>query len=165
MKLKAYAEGDIDRIKQRYGAPDIEWCSDDPPVEGKYDLVVLDHFLQSGTIDQAHLVLVHYSKLVKEGGRLILIVPSLEWCATQIATSDVWPISVYIGLYGTLDYPHRCGFTLYGLRRMCEQIPWLHLVSAISEAYVVNHANNSEIAYQNVVTCIRRTPDAAEAIE
>jgi len=165
MSKKAYAEGDVERIKQRYNDPNIEWCDEYPPVDGKYDLVVLDHFLQTGAIDESKKALVFYVQKLAPGGKLIIIVPSLEWCAAEIATKDVWPYSVYLGLYGTLKEQNRSGYTLSGLRTIMERIPGLEITAAETEAYVVNINNQQEVARQNVVTAVRvDAPQAADAI-
>jgi hypothetical protein len=168
MGAKAYVEGDIQTAKQQYGAPGIEWCDDYPPAPGKYDLVILYHQLQLVDQQKVAPALRRYVDCLREDGEIVIVVPSLEWAANQIATKDDTPTLAYISVYGLPNEPARCGFTLLQLRNLMGHFPDLQLVLATDEAYVVTLGQGeqkvSELAHQNVIRCRKRRQDAGNAV-
>lgn len=165
MKRLALAEGDIDLAKERYGAPDVEWCADDPPVPGKYDLVVLYNWLQQAEQPQVLKLLRYYTSLIKEGGNLIVVTPSLDWAANEVALNNNPSIAAYVAIYGTPDAPHRCGFTMHFLRLVLSQTPGLMIDYATTEGILVTVVDERILAQQNVISCTKRMIDAENAIE
>lgn len=163
-KRYGLAEGDIDLAKERYG-DSVEWCSDDPPVAGKYDLIVLYNWLQQAEQPQVSKLLRYYTELLKEGGTLMVIVPSLDWAAGQIAHEDNPSIAAYTAVYGTPSEPHRSGLTMNWLRIVASQTPGLRVDFANTEGIIVKVGDERQMAQQNAIGCTKVTPDAGDAIE
>ena len=85
---------------------------------GKFDAIfsshVLEHFSYRDTVD----VLVGWGKCLKKCGRVVTIVPSLEWAAKEIMTGNpspvVWP-HLFAGNSSQYDH-HLNGFTQQSLK-------------------------------------------------
>ncbi len=163
MKRKVLAQGDVERVRQRYGGVGTEIVDDFPPKEGEYDMIVLDHLLQQAKRTQAPKIIEMYKKALKIGGELVVITPCLEWIAQQILTEDNLPLIVYLNLYGMDHEPHLSGFTLYWLRLLMESAG-LHVKSAFAEWYVARMNDAEYRVMQNVVIGTRIDEDPAEAI-
>lgn len=163
MKLKVLAQGDIERVRQRYGGDGIEIVDDFPPKEGEYDLIVLDHLLQQAKRTQAPKIIEFYKKALKVGGELIVITPSLEWIAQQILSDDNPPLIVYLNLFGVDQEPHLSGYTLYWLRLLL-QSAGLRVRSASGEWYIGRINDAQYEVMQNVVVGVKVDENPAEAI-
>lgn len=164
MQAKGLVHGDVGRATARYSRPNLEWCDDWPPVNDTYDLVVLDHFLQTATRSEVGKLVGYYRDLLKIGGELIIVVPSLEWAAGMIMTEDNPPAMAYMSIYGDDKETFKCGLTLSWLRLLVEATQGLHLESAVGEWYLADVNGKQEKVMQNVVICQRRAVDVAEAI-
>jgi len=162
-KRLAIAEGDIELAHQRYGVG-FEWSEDNPFVEGKYDLVVLYNWLQLAEQVKVLGLIRYYTGLLKEGGQLIVIVPSLDWACTEIAFKDNPSIAAFVAVYGTPQEPHRCGFTMNWLRLVLGQTRGLALNHATTETILISNGDAKEQAQQNVIICTKVAEVAEEAI-
>lgn len=165
MTRLAIAEGDIELAKERYSGG-VEWSDDNPPIVGKYDLVVLCNWLQQAEQPQVLKLLRYYASLAKDGGQLVVIVPSLDWAANEVAFNDNPSVATFIAIYGTPSEPHRCGFTMNWLRIVLAQTPGLVLEYANTETVIIHKSDGKQdMARQNVIVCTKVAVDAGEAIE
>lgn len=147
----ALAQGDVERAKARYADhKDIEWI-DERPEPGTLDLLVLDHVLQGLFFNQVGTVLDMYAQLLKPGGQLVVIVPSLEWACGEYVRQDDPGIAAFVSLYGTPEEPNRCGFNLLHLRSVIGQHPALDVAQANAEWYVAQVQGKQVRVLQNVV--------------
>jgi len=124
---EAWADAEIlhlDAVKDH--KPDILCDARDIPVEywGTFDAVFASHVLEHFPWYEGSAVLEHWAELLKPGGELHIIVPSLEWAARAILSEKV-PMSVLPHLYaGQVDeYDiHRTGFTMLLLRKYFDEV-------------------------------------------
>lgn len=101
--------------------PDILCDAADIPSEywGIFDGVFASHVLEHFHWVLGSSVLQHWTELLKPGGELHIIVPSLEWAARAILSENP-PISVLAHLYAgqVNEYDiHKTGFTMMLLRK------------------------------------------------
>lgn len=100
--------------------PDILCDAADIPEEHweTFDAVFASHVLEHFHWALGNSIIAHWAQLLKPGGELHIVVPSLEWAARGIL-SEKMPLSVLAHLYaGQLDeYDiHKTGFTMLLLR-------------------------------------------------
>ncbi len=166
MKKLAIAEGDVHLAKERYSHNNsVEWCEDDPPVFGKYDMVVLYNWLQKAEQPSVLKLLRYYVSLLKDGGELIAVVPSLDWACNEIALKDNPSVAAFVAVYGSPTDAHRCGFTMHWLRLVLETTPGLAIVSANTEGIMLQAGEGEKMyAQQNVIICVKVEPQPEEAI-
>lgn len=150
MSVKVLALGDVNRIRTRYEAPGIEIIEEFPPADNAYDMVIMDHVLQLATREQVPPLIKRFNKALKVGGDMIIIVPSLEWAATQIATMDDPPAAAYVSIFGTDREQNLSGMTLHWLRFLAEK-NGLHVKHAMGEWYVARIGGNEVKMMQNMV--------------
>lgn len=105
---------------------------------GKYDGVIMSHCLEHVSWREALVVLDNVMQVVKPGGYLLLIVPSLEWACDQVLRGN-FDFAVMGSFYGgqttEWDY-HRCGFTKDTLITACQRVG-LTVNSVTTETYHV----------------------------
>ena len=90
---------------------------------GQYDGVLASHVLEHFGYWESVKILKHWGELLKEGGQLHIIVPSLEWVA-RATLSENMPLSVFPHLFGgyTNDWQaHKMMFTMRLLRKYMEE--------------------------------------------
>ncbi len=165
MKKYGLAEGDTHLAEERYSGGNVEWCNDNPPVPGKYDLIVLYNWLQTAEQPQVLKVLRYYTELLKDGGQMVVVVPSLDWAVNELALKNNPSIAAYVAIYGTPGEPHRCGFTMHFLRLVLSQTPNLMIEYATTEGVLVTIGEEKTLAQQNVIACTKQVRQAEEAIE
>ena len=89
---------------------------------GVFDLVSSSHVLEHFGRDEVDSVLDEWLRVLKPGGELRTIVPSIEWAAKKIVDGEVsWDVKNV--LYGLEDYDlnfHKNGFTLATLTELLE---------------------------------------------
>jgi hypothetical protein len=163
MAKLAIAEGDSILAKERYGGPGVEWCDDNPLVPGKYDLVVLYNWLQLAEQPKVMGLIRYYVSMLKDGGQLIVVVPSLDWAANEIAFRDNPSVAAFVAIYGTPQEPHRCGFTMNWLRLVLSQNNGLLVDYANVETIKISHGDQSEEARQNAIMCSKVVVEEAVA--
>jgi hypothetical protein len=85
----------------------------------QYDVVVAGHVLQ--LVDRKYLkdFVIMLKSIVHDIGEIHIYVPDLEWVAKMLIANKPNPL-IQFALYGNEQYPHRSGFTLLWLRRLCE---------------------------------------------
>ena len=154
MARRAYAEGDVSLAKERYSDYDIVWEDTFPP-EGKFDMIVLYHLMQQVPQSKVRGMLAKYAGMLNEGGELIVVVPSLDWATTVLATTDEPPVMAFFSIYGPPNEQALCGFTLLMLRKLVESMDGLRVVYARDEVYNVTIGEVTEQAHQNAI-CARR---------
>jgi SAM-dependent methyltransferase len=163
--LKVLVQGDTERARKRYAAEGWDFFDQAPPFEDEsYDIIVLDHLLPQARRRQVGDILRLYRRALKPGGQIIIIVPSLEWACTKIATVDDPSIMTFMSIYGDDENPFLCGFTLLWLRLEVARSGF-QVVAASGEWYMATVAGKEEEVMQDVVTGIKiPDPDPAEAI-
>jgi len=164
MAKLAIAEGDVILAKERYSGPGVVWSDDNPFEPGKYDLVVLYNWLQLAEQPKVLGLIRYYVSLLKEGGELIVVVPSLDWAANEIAFNDNPSIAAFVAIYGTPTEPHRCGFTMNWLRLVLSQNDGLLVNYANVETIKITQGEQSEEARQNAIMCTKVLSETAEAV-
>jgi len=90
----------------------------------KYDIVHCSHMLEHVNRNKVMTTITNLAKMVKVGGELWVIVPSMEWAAREII-SNRESVYVQMMLYGgqNSEYDfHRVGFTLITLRQLLDAI-------------------------------------------
>lgn len=104
--------------------PDIVCNARDVPEEywGQFDGVFASHVLEHFEWWEQDAILKHWTELLKPGGELHIVVPSLEWAARVILSEN--PIlGVLPHLYGggvDIYDIHRTGYTMLLLRKYFE---------------------------------------------
>lgn len=106
--------------------PDIVADAGDLPPElfGKFDGVLASHVLEHFSYWRTIEVLKSWGSLLKPGGELHILVPSLEWAARQILSEQPSPATIshlYAGQTTPWDV-HLNGFTMRKLRQLFEHI-------------------------------------------
>ena len=92
-------------------------------LRGKFDIVWCSHMLEHVGWREVEMVLMHIVEAVAPGGKLIVIVPDLQWACKRIL-SGVYDFGVLGVLYGgQVSEPdfHRNGFTPNTLRVLAER--------------------------------------------
>lgn len=100
--------------------PDILCDAADIPDKwhGEFDGVLASHVLEHFPYNDIQGVVDEWARLLKGGGQLHIVVPSLEWAARQILIEDTSP-ALFPHMYGSQinEYQvHMSGFTMRLLR-------------------------------------------------
>ena len=108
-----------------WAKPDILCDAADIPEEhwGKFDGVFSSHVLEHFPWYVGSNVLQHWTELLKPGGAMHVVVPSLEWAAREILSENPTP-AIFPHLYAgqTNEYDiHKTGFTMLLLRKYFEE--------------------------------------------
>lgn len=127
----------------------------------KFDLVVMSHVLEHMALAEVEPVLRNLQKALIPGkGELMVIVPSLEWAAKEIAKDIPSPV-LLSHLYGNQSNDHqfhKSGFTLYLLRAMMEKVGYVTR-RAYQEPFLITVDNGEEVlgfkSFQNIVVGLR----------
>ena len=93
-------------------------------LQGQFDHVLASHVLEHFPWHQTVPVLKEWIKLLKRGGDLNIIVPSLEWAAREILSEQPSPAVIphlYAGVVNQWDV-HVSGFTMRHLRTVMEAV-------------------------------------------
>ena len=146
-----------------------EWDIFDPPADekGKWDIVYLFFVLQRVAILAAAEKLENWVKLLKPGGEIHIIVPSLEWaCRELLPPNEPDPFALHqiFGLQRNDKEIFLSGFTMDRLRRLC-----FKLNLEVDQAKTFDYAQTVEgiryqakqhhvVAYRRVAQ-IMRVPD------
>lgn len=131
----------------------------------KYDILFVSHVLEH--IDRVKVLdtLRNLRKILKEGGEIWVIVPSLEWAANQIVMQDTLPTSVQAVIFGgqltEYDY-HKCGFTLASLRQVLGMTEYLPRKAYQGSFGIELYSGKIETAAQNIVIAVKYTPREGE---
>lgn len=91
-----------------------------PELHGQFDLIYMSHVLEHLEWRQAVPALKNLREGLKEGGEVLILVPSLEWAAEQSLSDMPTPVlNAY--LYGSQTNEwqfHKSGYTLVLLRQV-----------------------------------------------
>lgn len=152
------------RSKARFdGFENVEFFDNpDPEQGGPYDYIVLDHLLNQAKRPQVFPIVKMYSDYLVDGGQLALVVPSLEWACTEIATNDEPNPMAYLSIYGTDVDQNLSGMTILWMRIVLEQCG-LFVVQAKTEQYKAAVNDQPFEARQNVVIAMRLNIDPSNA--
>jgi predicted SAM-dependent methyltransferase len=105
---------------------------------GKFDAVFASHVLEHIPYWEAHAALIEWGKVIKPGGELHIVVPSLEWAAEQILSEKpskaIMP-HLFAGLTTAWDV-HLSGYTMRNLRSYME-IAGYRVIRARSGPYTL----------------------------
>lgn len=139
-----------DDLKEYYkGAEFIEMYS---TVHNDCDAVVSFHTLQQVSQTDVLPLLKTWNSYLKTGGRLTVLVPSLEWSARSIIVSSVNPL-VIPSIYG-MKGENRTGFTLPVLRRFFEMADFAVTIARSGE-YTIDTPKGAYIAEQHLVEGVK----------
>lgn len=164
MSVKVLALGDVNRIRARYEAPGMEIIEEIPPADDAYDMVIMDHVLQLASREQVPPLIKRFKKALKVGGDMIIIVPSLEWAAAQIAAMDDPPAAAYVSIFGTDREQNLSGMTLHWLRYLTES-NGMHVKQAMGEWYVARIGDSEVKVMQNMIIGTKLPEDRLESTE
>jgi hypothetical protein len=132
-----------------------------PPEElyGLYDHVMASHILEHIPYFETIQVLERWKLLLKDQGRLHIVVPSLEWAAEQIL-SETPGKAVLPHLYGGLTTKwdiHHAAFTMPHLRA-CLETAGIACVRARTGEYAIRLSDESlTVAMQHYVCGVDRS--------
>lgn len=112
---------------------------------GKYDHVLASHVLEHVPYFQTHETLVHWSMLVKPGGLLHIIVPSLEWAAKEVLSGHP-SMAIFGHLYGGLTTQWDAHYNGFWMKRLRAEMEYAGLAveNAASMPYKIK-AMNGEV--------------------
>ncbi len=87
-----------------------------------YDHLIAAHVMQHFIYSYSQVILNEYARVVKPGGSVIIISPSLEWVAEQILSEKPSPATMAI-LFGTCENEKEetvnfSGYTMRALRKL-----------------------------------------------
>lgn len=89
---------------------------------GDYDCLIASMILPLVSYRKVVETVKAWADALREGGEMLLIVPSLEWAAYQILSPDHTP-GLAAHLFGPQDNPsqvYASGYTMMDLRKLCE---------------------------------------------
>ncbi len=120
-----------------------------------FDVVVASHVLEHLETLDVVPTLKNLRSLLKQGGLIFVIVPSLEWCARELLKDSPSPV-VLACIYGTGNstQAHRTGFTLSFLRSVLGMAGF-RTRHANSEPFTVRLGEKDYQAVQNFVVAFR----------
>ena len=110
-----------------------------PEPDDTYDAVVASHVLEHVEYRDATTALKEMRRVVKLGGEVHILVPSLEWAARQILGESMSPVTIphIYGLQTTPWQYHKAGFRLADLRDLMTSVG-LRVVVARRAVYHVS---------------------------
>lgn len=118
-----------------------------------FDLILMKHVLEHFTLNEIrNHILPNIVRLLKDGGRFWVIVPSLEWVAEQITLEKDLPY-MFFHLYGNQQNEwqlHKWGFTMPTLRMEIEGAG-LAVVNARRGVYTIGYGGEDYPAEELVV--------------
>lgn len=95
------------------------------PVEDqKFDIVFSSHTLEHFAWGKVDKILKEWSRVLKVGGELRLVVPNLRYVGQRLLDDNLIPTDMWV-LYGEQDYPknfHAAGFTPKVLKALVESL-------------------------------------------
>ncbi len=105
---------ELDVRKMAYDLSDIK--------DETYDHLVAAHVMQHFIYSYSQVILIEYARVVKPGGSVIILTPSLEWVAEQILSEKPSPATMAI-LFGTCENEREetvnfSGYTIRALRKL-----------------------------------------------
>lgn len=124
----------------------------------RYDVVLASHVLEHVPYWEVHKVLAEWAKVLKPGGEMHVIVPSLEWAAQQIAIEEKPSPALLQHLHGGIDTPwniHLCSFTMRALRSVFE-MAGLAVVRARTGPYHIMAYDKEYMAEQHYICGIKK---------
>lgn len=91
-----------------------------------FDMVIASKVLEKMPLEKILPCVAEWTKILKPGGELTILVPNIAWAACAILAGDMdrWP-AIMVTLYGTQETNeefHHCGFTVQLLRGLIEQM-------------------------------------------
>lgn len=95
-----------------------------PCPDQTFDVVFSSHTLEHFPWMSVDSVLKEWTRVLKVGGELRLVVPNLRWSAKRILEDNVSPYDYWV-LYGEQDYPknyHAVGFTPNSLKNLVDSL-------------------------------------------
>ena len=95
-----------------------------PTPDQTFDIVFSSHTLEHFGWVNVEKVLKEWSRVLKVGGELRLVVPNLRHVAKRLLDDQIYPTDMWV-LYGEQDYPknfHAMGFTPNILKRLVESL-------------------------------------------
>jgi len=123
---------------------------------GIYDAAICMHVLEHIKLNDIEKTFGNIVSSLKDGGQLLLAVPSLEWCARELLKDKTSP-AVLGSLYGSQDNPyqfHKSGFKIIWLRALMAR--WnMAVQSAKQTSFKVDVNGKEHIAVQNVIIGIK----------
>jgi len=177
-KLKVPPDGELVRLDANPDIPADFHCDirEPLPFGEEFDIVVASHVLEHIEHDRVPKTLINLRNVLREDGELHIIVPALEWAASEILSPKT-SIAVMGLIYGAQFTPyefHKCGFTLMWLRDLVS-ITGMIPRKATQSQFVVVAGGQQYPAIQNVVIAMRHKafekeandrldPDPAEAL-
>jgi len=136
-------------------------------LRGQFDLVLAAHVMEHIPRDHVVNSFRHVFSAVRDRGEVWVIVPSLEWAASEIVNKRDG-VHVQALLYGAQTSAlqnHLCGFTLASLRQMVE-VCGLLVRKAYQSPFTIIVHDKQYSAIQNIVIGARvdMLEDPAEAL-
>lgn len=126
-----------------------------PKMIGAYDYVLASHVLEHITWRGALMALNNICQALKPDGKLILLVPDLEWASRQIS-KGLFGFDVLGVLYGGHDTPwdyHNSGYTKRALATMMDRVGF-DILSLVSKPYESRVEDTVSHPYQ--IECIAK---------
>lgn len=112
---------------------------------GRFDGVFASHVLEHFPYYMTQDVLTEWAKLLKDGGELHIVVPSLEWAAREVLAETPNP-GVLPHMFGGQTTQWDCHFTMFTMRKLRSDLQkaGLHVVSAASGPYLIRVGANPD---------------------
>lgn len=95
-----------------------------PVPDETFDIVFSSHTLEHFGFGSVDKVLKEWSRILKVGGELRIVVPNIRHVAQRILDDQIWPTDMWV-LYGEQDYAknfHATGFTPAILKSLVESL-------------------------------------------
>jgi hypothetical protein len=124
--------------------------------EEKFDMIVCVHALQRLWPHQLGDAFKKLTHDLKDMGELHIHVPATDIACKALTKSQADPASLYM-IWGNVDKPFHCGFTMLWLRAMLQEIEGVIIRDANAALYRVQYQDQErKIPEYVVVATIRR---------
>lgn len=144
--------------------PDAQLYKDNPPQTDFYDGVYLENLLQQMLRREVVPGLRIFWNSLVVGGKIVIVVPSLEWACREVGTKDDPSPLAYLSIYGDDENPHLSGYTIMYLRKVCESVGFV-TDTCYAQDYNVMINDTQHRGRSNVYTGFKRETSPESAIE
>ena len=134
------------------------------PITKKYDTVFMSHVIEHIPRLEVVPAIRNAAEVLKVGGKIYIITPSLEWAARKILEEENLHVSVLASLFGSQENEwsfHRCGFTMM-LLRQAVRMAGLHDMEAYQGSFGIEMDSGIIKAQQNIVVGWKVITDGEE---